>query len=726
MTKTFSIDARTVLSLGRDSIKDHTTALVELVKNSYDADATEVEVGVFSNAGDPYIRIADNGWGMTEHEIDTRWLRIGYSEKVEARVSARNRRRTGEKGIGRISADRLGAVLELRTRAKGEVFGLSVDWRLFDVQGKNLTEVPVEILTDSVPRLPKSQKGDKSQSGTELIIKQLRQSWGNADLEDLHHELSLLISPFRQASDFRITLDNDIETAFSGSINSEIYEAAVSTLEVSFDGEQHLNYHFIDRVNGANVRGSVQSLTWRELLHRPAKNTQKELSCGTVSLKLMFFPRKEEILKETAFSLNDLRQFLEHNAGVSIYRDHIRVKPYGNPKEAEGDWIGLGKRLARNPAGAGRASFRISPNQLVGAVFISRDENLLLTDSSSREGLVHGEAFSDLKALVLGCVQLLETHYHERFTEENANTRKGVSPVEETRALKRELNFLKRDLRSIAPMMAQMSGESVERVLERVESVSTQIQGTQKSLVELQSQTTIYRGLATIGIAATVFGHETQSSIAGFDGAARAAYNLLQQKPPRMVEAVEQLEVALEYADKVSAWGDFALARIKREKRRRAAVDVKHLVERVVSTLKPSLDALDIEVKVVAQPIEAKTVAMDVEAVLINLLTNAYTFCQQGGRRRAMRITVGPKLEDGQEGFEIVVADSGPGVAKEFRDRVWTPLFTTKTDADGNQVGTGLGLSIIQSVVNDLKGSRKVDIDPELKGACFSVWLPSL
>lgn len=724
MTKTFSIDARTILTLGRDSIKDHTTALVELVKNSYDADATEVEVGIFLNGCEPYIRVADNGCGMTEQEIDTRWLRIGYSEKVEERVSSRNRRRTGEKGIGRISADRLGAMLELRTQAEGEVFGLNVDWRLFDVQGKNLAEVPVELLLDPTPRLPKSKGSCQAQHGTELIIKQLRQSWTKPDLEDLHRELSLLISPFRQVSDFRVMLNNDVERSLSGNIGSEIFEAAVITLDISFDGAESLKYRFKDRVDNKIVKGAWQKMAWQGHMQRPNHKNQKDFRCGPVDITLLFFPQKKEILEGTGFDLNYLRQFLSYNAGVSIYRDHIRVKPYGNLKDSEGDWLGIGKRYASNPAGASRPSFKLSPNQLVGAVFISRDLNPYLTDSSSREGLVHGEAFGELKALTLRCAQLLESHYHERFTEEKAKARKGISPAEETQALKQELKFLKRDLRSIVPMMEGTSDESVERVLERVEAVTAQIQGAQKSITELQSQTTIYRGLATIGIAATVFGHETQSSISGFVGSAHTVYNLLRQIPPRTADAIDEMEVAIEYADQVSSWGAFALTRIKREKRRRTPFDTKDLVEKIVEEIKPNLDALDIGVEMIAESVEAKTFAMDVEAVLINLITNAYAAVQQAKRRRAIRVVVGPKTEEGREGFEIVVADSGPGVAKEFRDRIWEPLFTMKTDADGNQIGTGLGLAIIQSIVNDLKGKRAVDADPELKGARFSVWLP--
>ena len=81
MAKKFTIDARVILQLGRDSIKDHTTALIELIKNSYDADAKLVEIEIYSKETNDLIRVADNGFGMTEKELENNWLRIGYSEK---------------------------------------------------------------------------------------------------------------------------------------------------------------------------------------------------------------------------------------------------------------------------------------------------------------------------------------------------------------------------------------------------------------------------------------------------------------------------------------------------------------------------------------------------------------------------------------------------------------------------------------------------------------------
>src|SRR5262245_33061240 len=131
MPRHFSVDARAMLTWGRESIKHHTTAVLELVKNSYDASATVVvvEIRTASPTREPFIRVADNGIGMSAADVQTHWLRLGYSAKREERYTSRGRRRTGEKGVGRISADRLGEVLELRSQARGHhPVGLLVDW----------------------------------------------------------------------------------------------------------------------------------------------------------------------------------------------------------------------------------------------------------------------------------------------------------------------------------------------------------------------------------------------------------------------------------------------------------------------------------------------------------------------------------------------------------------------------------------------------------------------
>src|SRR5262245_13802934 len=164
MPKHFSVDARAMLTWGRESIKDHTTAVLELVKNSYDANATVVEVeirtGLFADGG-PYIRIVDDGVGMSGSDVENHWLRLGYSAKREDRFTARGRRKTGEKGIGRISADRLGSILELRSQARQQApTGLRVDWSEFEEPGRDIGKIPVQDLPELAFRVPRPSRWD--------------------------------------------------------------------------------------------------------------------------------------------------------------------------------------------------------------------------------------------------------------------------------------------------------------------------------------------------------------------------------------------------------------------------------------------------------------------------------------------------------------------------------------------------------------------------------------
>jgi two-component system NtrC family sensor kinase len=116
--------------------------------------------------------------------------------------------------------------------------------------------------------------------------------------------------------------------------------------------------------------------------------------------------------------------------------------------------------------------------------------------------------------------------------------------------------------------------------------------------------------------------------------------------------------------------------------------------------------------------------AMDIECVTINLLTNAYYFTKQSSRERCVAVKLRPRRSQGRRGLDLVVADSGPGVGRAIRERIWDPLFTTKTDDSGKEIGTGLGLSLVNSVVQDMEGTRSIDDDPKLKGARFAVWFP--
>jgi len=725
MNKNFNIDARVILTLGRDSIKNHTTALVELVKNSYDADATKVWIDIFCRSSNEYIRIVDNGCGMTEDEIDKYWLRIGYSEKRTNRFSSKKRRKTGEKGIGRISSDRLGSILSLKTKSiDSDIIGMVINWDDFDVEGKDLTSIPIKIL-DNPQMLNLISKNSNLKTGTELEINNLRQNWTKNDITNLYNELSILSPPFKEVIDFEIYLNNDIAEEYNRKIESPFFENAEIELNAKYYGKE-INYSVKDRFT--NKSTEQKKITWNQLQQRIyGSKYEKTLEApifGPISLTLMFWTRESSSILTENLRLSDLRTFLDQNAGVKIYRDNIRVKPYGNPKDPEGDWLGLAERKTRDPAGVGRPRWVVSANQVVGAIFVSRDNNSNLTDSSSREGLIHDEAFNQLKTLVLGCLRILEIHRHEVYIKSETSEKKLSSPKEDVKVLNNELKILKKDLGTLKKHISKSSQRPVQRTIDQVVNVLETIPETQKSINELVSQSTVFRGLATIGIASAVFGHETQTSISNFLSSTYTVKNILEKTEDKNEFALNEILKSIKYAEQVASWGAFALARVQRDKRRKRKMSITKILNTTLSQVKPVFEAIDIEFQTKFEEIECVTFAMDIEAIFLNLLTNAYFACQQKIRKRTINITL-KKMERNQiSGYSISISDTGPGINKEIKKMIWKPLFTTKVDQDGKEIGTGLGLAIVDSIVKDLKGEKLVDNDPILKGARFLIWLP--
>ena len=142
----FSVDASHVERLGYELVGKQGTALAELVKNAFDADATIVTVDIDDATGDGgIIRIEDDGMGMNIDDIRRAWMRISTASKVNQPLSPRyNRRRAGKKGIGRFAVQRLGRALTLTTGQRGQESGwqLDVDWDNKHVKGKDISLVP--------------------------------------------------------------------------------------------------------------------------------------------------------------------------------------------------------------------------------------------------------------------------------------------------------------------------------------------------------------------------------------------------------------------------------------------------------------------------------------------------------------------------------------------------------------------------------------------------------
>lgn len=599
----------------------------------------------------------------------------------------------------------------------GEPSLLVVDWDSFDRDNTALSEVPV-LLADPAGR-ERVRPSGKGLTGTELVITGLRQRWTARNVADLHLELQFLLPPSSHTSAFTIRLVTDVAPELNGIVRGNADDIAEVALSARVTGT-HLEYTIRDRIGKKQFKSNGrQSISWQEIGKGEPESGPR---CGPLEIELLFSPRTAESARGTNWSLADLKGYLDTHAGIRIYRDNVRVRPYGDPTSPEGDWLGLSTRKTQNPAGRGRKGFRVGVNQVVGYVKVTRDGNQLLADSAGREGLIRSEAFADLRIAVNHCITLIEAHRVAEYAIVSPE-REKVDAEAEFDGAAATIRELKSELRSVRRQVPKAALRKLERAIEQANRIDKSLALTGASYREILAEAGVLRGLASVGIASSVFAHETQSALGGLLASSTLAADVLNDDPPDVVIARRELGKVHKSIVKVGAWGAFSLARVRRDKRRRRKFDVASSISSVTKDLQPAFASAKISLTTDLTPFRLRAFEMDMEALVLNLLTNSYAAVLKRRTREVAVITTA-SVQDGQKGLLLDVHDSGTGVAKDLRDKIWQPLFTTRTDEKGLQIGTGLGLTIVKSVVDELGGTASVDRSALLGGAHFSVWIP--
>ncbi|MEI9988326.1 MAG: ATP-binding protein [Aliidongia sp.] len=294
----FDISAAVVRQLGDELVSDEVTAIVELVKNAYDADATYAHVVVntvdtppgeeskFPKAGG-YVTVDDDGMGMNSADIERGWLMISLSGKrtmkAAGQTTPKGRTPLGDKGLGRLSTQKLGQNLELYTRKDGDADTLHVAfaWDAF-TDDKSLSEVPVSI--------EPSTKAVRS-IGTMLVISGLRNAevWRGRAVEKLIADLSQIISPFAEARPFLVTLRIDGRPIDLGQVSAKVRGAAVGKFVIDFvDGAMELTGKFrLVKLRGNQDVETLTSNCWCETTATRSSTTSKGERPPSISNSVM-------------------------------------------------------------------------------------------------------------------------------------------------------------------------------------------------------------------------------------------------------------------------------------------------------------------------------------------------------------------------------------------------------------------------------------------------------
>ena len=382
--------------IGKDLITDDNVAMLELVKNSYDAGSKIVEI-VFQNVVNnddldedkddsklSRIMVCDKGCGMDYDGLLNKWLNIAYSEKKEN--NQLGRWQAGNKGVGRFSCDRLGKTLTIYTKMSGQqCLKMIIDWRLFeneDAQNEEIQDVEFEVQEVSDNEVISLKGWDVFESGTVLDICLLRDVWTPVKIIRLRRDLEKFIDPNSTFSEdsFRINLiaeeykEHDMREGnavqrVNGPVENKIFEQLnFRTTSVS---------SFIDP-DGSYIVTKLQD-RGREVFELREKN---------------IYPHLRNI-KMTVYYLNPYsKRYFKYQTGLSsldfgsifLFINGFRIPPYGDQGD---DWLGIEKRKA--------SGFRryLSTREVVGRVEI-RDEHDDFMIISSRTGVVNNEAFVEL------------------------------------------------------------------------------------------------------------------------------------------------------------------------------------------------------------------------------------------------------------------------------------------------------------------------------------------
>jgi len=709
--------ARIIRTIGDQLISGPEAALIELVKNSFDADSAVVNIKIIPRGpNDPEgeIRIFDEGHGMSESDIIERWFEPATDDKLQRRSSPHGRPMLGAKGIGRFAASRLGRLTRVESTHQTEysrtLVTVDIDWDWFTA-AKYLDEIDIPVDTITLSEI------SQASPGVDIYIRDLRDTWTERALSSLIRELRRLASPVKtREENFSIRLDITAFTEethrFDGqkllsqsNLMSEEEEEAEDQdpfLIRPFGLQEHADYSLVgDFDNDGNFTGifviqrgdaQLQHLSIPAPLMKP-----EESNCGTFGVRINIFDRETDALRGLfarmgldldRIGLLNARRILTENAGISIFRKDFRIRPYGEP---ENDWLELESQRVQDP------SRNLGISQMSGLVQVEDEQSSNLIERSSREGLEHNGAFERLKVLI----QNVLIHVQERRFD--FRKKAGIS-----RALPGSLENLRQaaSLRSVAKVAKTLPKEYREKVEQAVNQDSVELA---EELQQIDQYQQILQSRAALGLVLAEVLHEgrrllnpvASSAKAIIDGrdwlmeVSKRADVYRSQFPGNadtVHNGVRDLGKLFKKLDPISG----------RKRGRPGKFTVCQVIQRSLDLFGDTVSKNSVQLSVDCETsLTAYGYEDDLQAALMNIIDNALFWLGTCDQQRKMSI----QATASGKNVRIVLKNNGPIIAASYVERLFEAGFTLKS------AGTGLGLAISREALRRSKGDVMFDSD---------------
>jgi signal transduction histidine kinase len=689
--------------IGEELISDEPVAVVELAKNSYDADASRVTIRFEGAVGarPSSISVTDDGHGMDEDAIEKAWLEPGTSYKRTRNLSPKGRKLQGAKGIGRFAAARLAEkmLLETSSESKATTITLLIDWGSLDD----------EMLLDDIEVEYEVASQAPGAKGTSIVLEGIRKEWTEVDYADLKSRLERLVSPFGDVTDFKIFLnseatgDTDIEVEPPKLLlkpkyvlDVEVSDEGLATGTVKVDGQvvKTLSNDPLPDLPRPQSSKSKKDKTATAISPAEIGDSDEPEPCGPFKLQVRAWDRDlsglDPLAKQLDTTVADVRSTLNNFCGVSIYRDGFRVYPYGQRGD---DWLNLDVRSRLNPG------MRLSNNQIVGAIRISRDDNPNLVDRSSREGMIRNRAHSDLEARVKRALMVLEEERYKARPKPKSDQGR-VEPM-----------FELFDLQPTIEKLQQEFGSS-HTAVRLVRQAETQIKEGVERIQDIYSRLLASAGL---GHLIDLVIHEIGAPLGKIARQVGILEKAVGELPEPKREAVRSdLDKIRSWCTQINSLRDRLDPNTPAKRGKRVDFDVFDEIRGTIDLFEAIIRKQQVTVKVAPQhgQINVRMPQSALSQVLANLMDNALYWLSRkhgvGGGGEIL-IEAGPL----SSGFYVRVQDDGPGVPEDAKDLIFEPYYTRK------ESGMGLGLYIARLVIEPY-GRLVQDGDSDLGGASFT------
>ncbi len=720
----FSVDAGVIDRLGQELVARQETAVSELVKNAYDADATEVDL-IFYDSNDVggKLEILDNGVGMDRKQLVEGFMRISSTDKVKNPISERyKRKRAGQKGIGRFAVQRLGEKLTIITQTKEsqKALKLTIDWN--DYKG----DINLNSITNKLEEIEK-----KKEEGTILIIEQLRDRWTRAAIRRIYRYVSDILQPFSLVKGKRLKPNNKkIKIHSDIGFQVKFFKQDGKKKEVIADSQSMIYDYALASISGyIDEKGQgIYSIESKELKideideigNDPEDKTKPFDKLSNIQFIAYYFlygsgyiPKMQE---------NIIKKIVN---GIRLYRNGFRVLPYG---EVGDDWLKLDESVRK------RSILPTHTNlNFFGFVEIT-DNNNTFNETSSREGLVQNEAFIQLqnfmyRTLLTGLIKIAEARNVKAIPSQKKDN-KGNWDYENIEIRIKDIAFT---LDKLDEVLAKEEGsiqtKKRRKTLKKIKKQVKELEKTQK--IEQQKylkEKSMLRVLSSVGLTIAQFIHEIRYYMDNINHDIRDLVNDLQGQKV-LLEIALTLQKNFSSFNTYTAYFDDVIS--QNVIRELIPIELRTVVRPFIKSIKKDAKRAGIIIKepkfngffLYSKPMHPS----EWSSILFNFYTNSKKAIKKAKNKGEIFIECG--VEENKVYIEF--SDNGIGIPKEIEEKIFDEFFTTTSASNFDKgisnegiTGTGLGLKIVKDIVSSYRGAVKVVSPKGNFNTCIRVEIP--